>query len=48
MIQRQFENYVTIICVLHFDRSSRISCEKYDEMCYGQWCHSILLNVYNY
>ena len=27
---------VTIICGLHFDRPSRISCEKYDERCYDQ------------
>ena len=39
---------VTIISGLHFDRASRISCEKYDEKCYDHWYHSILLNVYNY
>ena len=39
---------VTIICGLHFDRASRISCEKYDEKCYDPWYLSILLNVYNY
>ena len=28
---------VTIIWGLHFDRTSRISCENYDEQCYDQW-----------
>ena len=40
--------YVTIICDLHFDRISRISCEIYDEKCQDYWYLSILINVYNY
>ena len=28
---------VTIICGLHFDRTSRIRSEKYDEKCYDHW-----------
>ena len=39
---------VTIICGLHFDRTSRTSCEGHDEKCYDHWYLSILLNVYNY
>ena len=33
---------------LHFDRTSRIICEKYDEKCYDQWYLSIILNMHNY
>ena len=29
--------WVIIICGLHFDRTSRINYEKYDEKCYDQW-----------
>ena len=36
---------VTIICGLHFDRTSRISCEKYDEKIYDHLYFSMLLNV---
>ena len=39
---------VTIICGLHFDRTSRIICEKYDKKSYDEWYLSKLLNVYNY
>ena len=39
---------VKVICGSHFGRTSRISCEEYDEKCYDQCYHSILLNVYNY
>ena len=28
---------VTIICGLHFNRTSRINCEKYDENFFDQW-----------
>ena len=28
---------VTIICGLHFEITSTISCKKYDEKCYDQW-----------
>ena len=27
---------VTIICVLHYDRTSRIKYEKHDEKCFNQ------------
>ena len=40
--------WVTIICGLHFDKTSRINCEKNDEKCYDQWHFNILLNVHNY
>ena len=40
--------YVTVICGLHFDRTSRIICEKYDEKSYDHIYFSMLLNVYNY
>ena len=47
-MERQFENFVTVICGLHFDRTLKTSCGKYDQKCYHQWHLSILLNVYNY
>ena len=28
--------YVTSICGIHFDKTSKINCEKYDEKCYDQ------------
>ena len=32
---------LTIICGLHFDKTSRINSEKYDEKCYNQWYVSV-------
>ena len=40
--------FVTIICGVHFDRKSRMSCKKFHEKCYDQGYLRILLNVYNY
>ena len=34
----------TIICCLHFDRTSRINCKKYDEKCYDQWYYWMCTN----
>ena len=39
---------VTIICGLHFRRTSRINYEKYDEKYYEKWYISILSNMCNY
>ena len=39
---------MTIICGLHFNRTSVISCEKYDEKYHDQLYLSMLINVSNH
>ena len=36
LIERKFKIFITIICDLHVDRTTRINYEKYNKQCYDQ------------